>query len=201
MPISHFFDGGCSVPRKGGILNSLYMLWGYFLAARHRGVHLTWPCLIHPEARINPRGGKLTIGARSKIAPHACIQGSVTIGKNCSVNIYSVIVGNKNGGFITIGDGVRIAPHVMMFANNHVFADTNIPIHQQGVKSAPIIIEDDVWIAGSVNIGAGVRIGRGSVIGAGAVVMNDIPPWSVAVGVPAKVIKSRKPQATKKGSE
>lgn len=54
-----------------------------------------------------------------------------------------------------------------------------------------IIIEDDVWLGHSVTVCAGVTIGRGSVIGAGAVVTRDVPPYSIAVGAPAKVIKSR----------
>jgi acetyltransferase-like isoleucine patch superfamily enzyme len=100
----------------------------------------------------------------------------------------------KNGGSITIGNGVHIAPHVIIFAANHIFADTDIPIYKQGTEKAPIVIEDDVWVASNVVITAGVRIGRGSVIGAGAVVTKDIPPWSVAVGVPARVIRTRKEQ-------
>lgn len=55
----------------------------------------------------------------------------------------------------------------------------------------PIVIEDDVWIAARVNVMAGVTIGKGSVIGAGSVVTKDIPPYSIAVGTPAKVIKKR----------
>ena len=105
------------------------------------------------------------------------------------MQIYSVIVGVHDGGPITIGNQVHIAPHVMMFAANHKFADTDIPIHKQGTEAAPITIEDDVWVAGKVMITAGVRVGRGSVIGAGAVVTKDIPPNSIVAGVPAKIIK------------
>jgi acetyltransferase-like isoleucine patch superfamily enzyme len=80
----------------------------------------------------------------------------------------------------------------MMIAANHVFSDPDRPIHSQGLDHAPITIEDDVWIGGRVNVVAGVTVGRGSVIGAGAVVTKDVPPYSVAVGVPARVIKSRR---------
>ena len=55
----------------------------------------------------------------------------------------------------------------------------------------PIIVEDDVWIGESAILMSGVRIGRGAVIGAGAVVTKDIPPYAIAVGVPATVIKYR----------
>lgn len=194
MSLSNFIDGGLSVAQGGGRKRSLWMRWGRYLAERHAGVSVDRTCLIHPEARINPRGSQLTIGARTGVAPGACIQGAITIGEDCTVQAYSVLVGVKDGGEITIGNGVRIAPHVMIFAANHIFSDTSIPIYKQGVETAPIIIEDDVWIAGQVMVTAGVRIGHGSVIGAGAVVTKDIPAWSVAVGSPARVIKSRKPQ-------
>ena len=56
---------------------------------------------------------------------------------------------------------------------------------------APVIIEDDVWIGARAIILPGVIIGKGSVIGAGAVVAKSIPPYSVAVGNPARVVKTR----------
>lgn len=194
MSLSVFMDGGLSIAKGGTLRRFLWMRWGRYLAARHAGVCVDRTCVIHPEARINPRGSQLIIGARSKIAPGACIQGPVTIGEDCTVQIYSVLVGLHDGGPITIGNGVRIAPHVMIIAANHIFADTDTPIYKQGVEKAPIVIEDDVWIAGKAMITAGVRIGRGSVIGAGAVVTKDIPAWSVAFGVPARVMKTRKVQ-------
>ncbi len=191
MSFSILIDGGKSVPESTSVLKWLWLRWGRYLAQRNPGVSLAPKCYIHPDARIHPRGSKLSIGARSIVSPGACIQGQVAIGEDCSVNAYSILVGDKDGP-ITIGNGVRIAPHVMMFASNHIFASTDIPIHKQHVEAAPITIEDDVWIAGLVAVTAGVRIGHGSVIGAGSVVTKDIPPWSIAVGVPARVIRSRK---------
>jgi acetyltransferase-like isoleucine patch superfamily enzyme len=79
----------------------------------------------------------------------------------------------------------------MMIAGNHVFSDPDKPIHGQGLVHSPIVIEDDVWVAGRVNIMAGVHIGKGSVIGAGSVVTHDVPSGAVAVGVPAKVVRRR----------
>lgn len=193
MTLSILIDGGCNMPEAKSWRQRLWLRWGRFLAARHRGVELAPDCRIHPEARINPRGGRLVIGARSSVAPRAVIQGQVAIGADSSVQIDSILVGYGEQGAITIGDGVRIAPQVMMIAANHVFTDPDTPIHRQGMAAAPIVIEDDVWVAGKVMITAGVRIGRGCVIGAGAVVTKDLPPWSIAVGAPARVIKTRRP--------
>jgi len=169
---------------------------GFRLATRHEHVTLDPSCRISPEARINPRQGAIAMGPRGQIALGAIVQGNVRFGTNCSVQAYSTLIGygsrdNPNGQ-ITIGDNVRIAPYVMMIAANHNFADPDRPICEQGLTAKPITIEDDVWVGGRVSVMAGVTIGRGSVIGAGAVVTKDIPPYSIAVGVPAKVVGSRK---------
>ncbi|MBW4484855.1 MAG: acyltransferase [Tildeniella torsiva UHER 1998/13D] len=87
-----------------------------------------------------------------------------------------------------------IASHCSMYANNHGFNDLTRPMHSQPLTTLGITIEDDCWLGTGVRVLDGVTIGIGSVIGAGAVVSRDIPPYSIAVGVPARVIKSRKEQ-------
>ncbi|WP_017317580.1 acyltransferase [Mastigocladopsis repens] len=94
-------------------------------------------------------------------------------------------------GDIRIGKRCLIAANSGIYANNHNFADPIEPIKYQGISRKGIVIEDDCWLGHGVAVLDGVTIGEGSVIGAGAVVTKDIPPYSVAVGVPAKVIKSR----------
>lgn len=66
------------------------------------------------------------------------------------------------------------------------------PEHRKLISKGPIIIEDNVWIGENVCIMPGTRIGKNSIIGALSVVTKDIPPYSVAVGTPAKVIKTLK---------
>jgi acetyltransferase-like isoleucine patch superfamily enzyme len=94
-------------------------------------------------------------------------------------------------GNIRIGKQCMIASQSGIYANNHNVADTLLPMQKQGVTRQGIVIEDDCWLGHGVTVLDGVTIGKGSVIGAGAVVTKDIPPYSVAVGIPAKVIKSR----------
>jgi galactoside O-acetyltransferase len=94
-------------------------------------------------------------------------------------------------GNIRIGKQCMIASQSGIYANNHNFTDTLLPMQKQGVTRQGIVIEDDCWLGHGVTVLDGVTIGKGSVIGAGAVVTKDIPPYSVAVGIPAKVIKSR----------
>jgi acetyltransferase-like isoleucine patch superfamily enzyme len=191
----NWLEGGKSMP-GGGTWGQRLTAWvGYHLAAHRRNVSIDRSCLIHPEARICPRSGRIAIGRRCIVALGALIQGNVSIGDDCSVQAYGNIVGygdaDDTRGPITIGNNVRIAAFCVMISANHRFDDPDTPIRGQGMDPGPITIEDDVWIGARVNVLAGVTIGRGSVIGAGAVVTKDVPPYSVAVGVPAKVIGRR----------
>jgi acetyltransferase-like isoleucine patch superfamily enzyme len=195
MSVWNFLEDGYSMPDSQTWGRRLTYRFGNWLASRRPGVQLHSGCLVSPEARVNARGGALAIGARSTVAAGALVQGNVTIGHDCSVQAYCNIVGrgskDQPEGSVRIGNHVRIASHAIIIAANHRFEDTERPIRLQGMDYKTITIEDDVWIGGRVNITAGVTIGKGSVIGGGSVVTRDIPPYSVAVGAPAKVIRQR----------
>lgn len=112
---------------------------------------------------------ELSIGDYSGIGIKACINGPVTIGKN-----------------------VMMGQEVIIYTTRHNDNRIDIPMMEQGMGQVlPVRIGDDVWIGGRVIILPGVTIGNGCIIGAGAVVTKDIPPYSVAVGVPAKVVRHR----------
>lgn len=113
----------------------------------------------------------------------------ISIGKNCFIGEYNVMRGQ---GGISMGNDVYTGPFVQLVAVNHVFSDPNQPIRTQGITAQGIVIEDDVWLGSGVTVVDGVTIGKGSVIGAGAVVTNDIPPYSIAIGTPAKPIRDRR---------
>jgi acetyltransferase-like isoleucine patch superfamily enzyme len=130
-------------------------------------------------------GDKAHIKNYCQICPRS---GFIKIGKNTSINAFCVLLGY---GGITIGECVRIAAHTSIISFNHNFAEAGSEIHRQGYNAKGVTIEDNVWIGTGVRILDGVTIGEGSVIGAGSVVTKDIPSNSVAVGVPAKVIKQR----------
>jgi acetyltransferase-like isoleucine patch superfamily enzyme len=112
----------------------------------------------------------------------------ITIGAHSSIGAGSYL--GAQGG-IVIGANVLVGPAVMIFSEDHVFADPAQLIRQQGMKRAQVVIEEDCWIGSRVVILRGTRIGRGSVIGAGSVVTHDIPAGSLAVGAPARAVRSR----------
>jgi acetyltransferase-like isoleucine patch superfamily enzyme len=196
MSLWSLLDGGSTLLQNRTLAQRICLWFGYRLAARHRNVHIHPSCRISPEAQICPREGRIEIGAETQVALGAAVQGNVRMGDHSSVQAYSSLIGygkpDDLSGRITIGNGVRIAPYVFIIAANHRFDDLERPIYQQGLAYAPVTIEDDVWIGARVTVTAGITIGHGSVIGAGAVVTRDIPPYSIAVGVPAKVVRSRK---------
>ncbi len=111
------------------------------------------------------------------------------IGDNSSVGDFARI---HNG--VTVGNDVMIGKNLKNFTVNHKTDRTDIPMRLQGfTEVSPLIIENDVWIGDNVIITAGCcKIGEGSILAAGAVVTKDIPPYSVAGGNPAKIIRSRK---------
>ncbi len=113
----------------------------------------------------------------------------LTIGSRCSFN-HNVLLGAV-GGEIVIGNDVLIGPNVVLRAADHVFTHTDIPIRDQGHRRGQIIIGDDVWLAANVVVTSGVSIGHGCVVGAGSVVTRDLPPMTICVGNPARVIRSR----------
>jgi maltose O-acetyltransferase len=97
---------------------------------------------------------------------------------------------NGYGGLV-IGDRTIVGPYTMIHTANHQM-DPAQPIPEQGWDSRPVEIGQDCWIGMGVCILPGVRVGEGSVVGAGAVVCKDLEPWSVAVGNPARAIRSRR---------
>jgi len=94
-------------------------------------------------------------------------------------------------GGIRIGRAVGIGPFVRMLTSTHGEAGRDVPILASPLEFAPIVVEDDADIGVGTIILPGVTIGRGAQIGAGAVVTRDVPPYAVAAGNPARVLRYR----------
>lgn len=134
----------------------------------------------------------ITLGNDVIISRNCVIQGKTgpilirdraDIGCNC---IFSSISG------IEIGKANLIAGHCYIGGGQYRSDRVDIPMMDQGIYSkGPVILGDDVWLGAGVAVLDGVRIGKGSIIGAGAVVTRDIPEYSIAVGVPARIIGTR----------
>jgi len=130
---------------------------------------------------------RFELGTNSIIEDFSAINngvGSVIIGNRTKIGLSNTIIGP-----VTIGNDIRLAQNITLSGLNHNYDDINIPIHEQGVSTAPICIEDHTWIGANVVVVAGVTIGKHAIIAAGSIVTKDVPPYSVAVGNPARIIK------------
>lgn len=128
-----------------------------------------------------------TMGDYSTVEDFATVNngvGPVHIGHHTRIGIGNTIIGP-----VTIGNNVILAQNIVMSGLNHNYADIHTPIYLQGETTAMITVEDDCWIGANVVVTAGVTIGKHSVVAAGAILTKSIPPYSVAVGNPARVIK------------
>lgn len=110
--------------------------------------------------------------------------GAITIGSRSRIGLGNTIIGP-----VKIGNNVNLAQNIIISGLNHNYSDPDKTIISQGVNTSEVIIEDDVWIGANSVILAGITIGKHSVIGAGSVVIRDVPPYSIVVGNPGKIIK------------
>jgi maltose O-acetyltransferase len=131
------------------------------------------------------------LGTNARIESNVIVHGAsyLFMGRDSGINAGCWI--NAAGG-LYIGRDSRIGPKTIIHTANHRFESLSVPIWEQGWVKKPVVIGNDVWIAAGCIILPGVRIGKGAVIAAGAIVTHDVPPYSVAGGVPARVIKSRR---------
>ncbi|RXZ01498.1 acyltransferase [Fictibacillus sp. S7] len=137
-------------------------------------------------------GDNVKVGSYSIIA---CSGNLTNLGKGIRIKSNSGIgdfcfFGAAGG--ISIGSNVIMGQNVRFHSENHNFDRIDIPIKEQGVTNKGIFVGDDCWIGSGVVFLDGVQVGEGCVIGANSLVNKDIPPYSVAVGNPVKVIKNRK---------
>lgn len=137
-------------------------------------------------------GDYVTISRGVMIRPSSYYGGDygigLTIGDHSSIGPYGYV---GCSGRITIGKNVMFGPKCSLFAENHIFSDTESSIKSQGVQQKGITIEDDCWIGSNVIILDGVTIGKGSVIGAGTLVSKDVSAGSVVVDKREKMVRER----------
>jgi acetyltransferase-like isoleucine patch superfamily enzyme len=128
-----------------------------------------------------------SLGERSVIEDFSTINngvGDVFIGDRTIIGLGNTVIGPVN-----IGNDVMFAQNIVVSAMNHGYEDISIPPSKQKDIIKLITIEDEVWIGANCVITIGVTIGKHSIVGAGSVVTKDIPPYCIAVGNPARVIK------------
>jgi len=130
---------------------------------------------------------KFELGNYSLIEDSSTINngvGDVFIGNKSIIGLGCTVIGP-----VEIGNNVMLAQNIVISGLNHGYELVDIPPSEQKTVTKKIVVMDDVWIGANCVITAGVTIGKHAVIGAGSIVTKDVPPFSVSVGNPAKVVK------------
>lgn len=156
------------------------------------------PVKVDPSSWVSGRsvvrvcgGGSISIGKNCEIHPYAMLLtygGHIHIGDNCSVNPFTIVYGH---GGVRIGNGVRIAAHTVIIPANHNAPTEGTPLYLAGTSAKGIDIGDDVWVGTGSRILDGIRIGRSAIVGAGSVVTKSVPENATVAGVPASLIRQR----------
>ena len=173
------------------LLRSRYL----YRKSKYSFLYFARPIKVDPATHISRRaeiritgGGSITIGRNCEVHDYAMIMtygGDISIGDNCSLNPFSIVYGH---GGVRIGDAVRIAAHTVIIPANHNVTADNQPLHSSGVSTKGIQIEDNVWLGSGARILDGVHIGRNAVVAAGGVVTKSVPADTTVAGVPARTI-------------
>ena len=126
--------------------------------------------------------------ARKSLIEDSCVvctwHGDVILNEGASIGIGSVVIGP-----VTIGESSICSQNCFIGGQSHIFKDISKDFLRQGVEIKQVVIGKNVWIGSNAVVLLGVKIGDNSVIGAGSTVVEDIPPYSVAVGNPARIVK------------
>jgi acetyltransferase-like isoleucine patch superfamily enzyme len=154
-----------------------------------RRAFVRWP--VHGNVLEAFREGRLEVGEHTLLEPHVWLtahgEARIRIGAGTFLNI-GVMVASV--GLVEIGDHCMFANGCFVTDGNHRFDDPDKPVPWQGFSSkGPTRVEDNVWCGTNVVITSGVTVGERSVIGANSVVTADVPPFSLAAGVPARVLR------------
>lgn len=144
------------------------------VASRVRG------CLMRPF--FKKCGPRFRMGTRNIInrPDKIVIEDNVYISHNCYIN---------GTGGLTLKEGCMIGPMSVIVTSKHVYQDG--AVHQQSTEQA-VVIGAGCWLASHVVVNAGVEVGKGTTLAAGAVVLNTIPAYVLAGGIPARVIKQQR---------
>jgi acetyltransferase-like isoleucine patch superfamily enzyme len=123
----------------------------------------------------------------------------ITIGAGTHVGEHAYLWAGDDHGGITIGEHSRLGPEVFITASDYGLKPGELIAYQER-NERDVVIGNDVWLGARVFVGAGVTIGDGCVVSAGSVVSRSLPPGSIAVGVPARIVRRREDYAPRGSS-
>lgn len=166
------------------------LLWEVVNGALQLRGAVEFPPSVHVQGRVTlGGGGQITIGRRTRITGtmvpvelSAWPGATLSIGERARINYGASIAAVEA---VAIGDDCYIGPYTIINDNDYHDVENKASIP----PSKPVVLEDRVWLGARVIVLKGVRIGHDAVIGAGSVVLRDVPPRTVSLGNPARVVR------------
>ena len=119
----------------------------------------------------------------------SCKNGDIVIDDHANIGFNCEIF---SGGRVRLGRHTLVAAYTYLVGGDHTRDRTDVPVLYQTRTASGIEVDDNVWLGAHVVVADGVTIGRDAIIGTGAVVRDDIPPFAIAAGVPARIIRDRR---------
>jgi acetyltransferase-like isoleucine patch superfamily enzyme len=122
------------------------------------------------------------VGHQDGIAGILRLEDGVAIAGNCTISAVAQVIIERDA---------LLARNVYISDHNHAYESTNAPVQHQGVTSvAAVVIGQGAWLGQNVVITPGVTVGAGAVVAANSVVRDDVPPFTLAAGSPARTLRS-----------
>lgn len=162
------FGRGCSIGEGSNII-----------IPKLSGLVLGDDCYVGRYVEICP-GGRITIGTDTSIQDRCILLGNVAIGRHCLLSLNVLLSSGRHNFAIDPAWLIRDQ-------DRRVSQDS----HLSALRNAPVVIEDDCWLGINTVVTPGVTVGKGAVVGANAVVVDDVEPYTVVGGIPARTIKRR----------
>ena len=122
----------------------------------------------------------------------SCKNGDIIVDDHANIGFNSEIFSASR---VRLGKNTLVAAYTYLVGGDHLYDRVDTPVLHQGRTARGIEVDDNAWLGAHVVISDGSRVGRDAIIGAGAVVIGEIPPYHIAAGVPARVIRDRRAPA------
>ena len=170
-------------------------IFGQNVVLRHpHKIRLGDSVIIDDNCLLDAKGSRnegITIGDGVFIGRNtilSCKDGDIVLEDGVNIGFNSEVF---SGSSVRIGKDGLLAAYCYVIGGGHEFQNVEQPVQEQSAVSHGVVLEDNVWLGAGTKVLDGVAIGADSVVGAGAVVTEDLPPRSVAAGVPARVLRQR----------
>ncbi len=153
-------------------------------------VHIDDNCLLDAKGADNDGitiGNGVFVGRNTIVS---CKNGDIEIDDRANIGFNCEIF---SGGRVRLGKNTLVAAYTYLVGGDHLHDRTDAPVLDQVRVAQGIDVDDNVWLGAHVVVADGARIGHDAIVGAGAVVRGEIPPFQIAAGVPAQIVRDRRP--------